>query len=145
MAGAVGRSAGSADGSGVRLGVATGLGWFITKHSIGIYGTAPPPAGYHRGDTTAAQSEIDASAMEVALEVDEPTRASVVAATVIRDGQGAPTGAPLLALLPDGRRMALAPADDDVTAALGQTDVAGLVGSTVVVQPGEARYRLATG
>ena len=103
----------------VRLGMATGLGWFITKHSIGVYGADPPPAGFHRGDTTAAQSEIDASAVEVALEVDEPTRATVIAATVIRDDQGTPTGAPLLARLPDGRHMALAPADDEVTAAVG--------------------------
>ena len=74
--------------------------------------------------------------MEVALEVDEPTRATVVAATVIRDDQGAPTGAPLLARLPDGRHMALAPADDEVTGAVGQTDVPGLVGSPIVVEPG---------
>ena len=131
-------------GTGVRLGLTTGLGWFITKHSIGIYGSDPPPAGFLRGDTTAAQSEIDAGAVEVALEVDEPAPATVVAVTVIRDDRGAPTGAPLLALLPDGRHMALAPADDEVTEAVGQTDVPGLVGSPIVVEPG-ARYRLATG
>ncbi len=132
-------------GSGVRLGLATGLGWFITKHSIGIYGSEPPPAGFLRGDTRSAQTEIDAGAVDVALEVDEPTRATVVAATVIRDDQGAPTGAPLLARLPDGRHMALAPADDEVTGAVGQTDVPGLVGSPIVVEPGVARYRLPTG
>ena len=37
--------------AGIRLGMATGLGWFITKHAIGIYGSEPPPAGFHRGDT----------------------------------------------------------------------------------------------
>jgi acetyl-CoA C-acetyltransferase len=137
-----GRGGGS---SGVRLGLTTGLGWFVTKHSIGVYGTAPPPAGFHQGDTTTAQSQIDATAVEVALEVAEPTPATVIAATVIRDDQGAPTGAPLLARLPDGRHMALAPADDEVTATLGHMDIPGLVGSPIVVEPGEARYRLATG
>jgi acetyl-CoA C-acetyltransferase len=123
----------------------TGLGWFVTKHSIGVYGADPPPAGFHQGDTAKAQSEIDATAAEVALDVAEPTPATVIAATVIRDDQGAPTGAPLLARLPDGRQMALAPADDEVSATLGHLDIPGLVGSSIVVEPGEPRYRLATG
>jgi acetyl-CoA C-acetyltransferase len=138
-----GRSAGGA--SPVRMGLATGLGWFITKHALGLYATAPPPGGYHPGDTTSAQAEIDASAVEVALEVDAPTEATVVAATVIRDYQGAATGAPLIVRLPDGRQMAVAPADDDVVTTVGQLDVPGLVGSPVVVEAGAARYRLATG
>jgi hypothetical protein len=83
--------------------------------------------------------------VEVALEVEAPTEATVVAATVIRDNQGAPTGAPLIVRLPDGRQMAAAPADDDVVATVGQRDVPGLVGSPVVVEAGAARYRLATG
>ena len=116
-------------GSGIRLGLATGLGWFITKHAIGIYASEPPPKGFRRGDTSEAQAAIDAAAVEVALDVDAPTRATVIAATVIRDDQGTPTGAPVLALLADGRHMAVAPADDEVTVSLGQMDVPGLVGS----------------
>jgi acetyl-CoA C-acetyltransferase len=136
---------GSSDGgSRVRLGMATGLGWFITKHALGVYGSAPPPGGFRRGDTVADQWRIDASAVPVALEVDTPTPAAVIAATVIRDSEGTPTGAPLLARLPDGRHMALAPADDEVIAAVGHLDVPGLVGAPIVVQDGAARYRLAT-
>jgi acetyl-CoA C-acetyltransferase len=127
------------------LGMTTGLGWFITKHALGIYGSAPPPGGFQRGDTTAAQVRIDRSAVETALAVDDPTPATVLASTVIRDSQGAATGAPVIARLPDGRQMALAPADDEVTEAMGPLDVPGLVGGTVVVQPGPARYRLAAG
>ncbi len=134
-----------APGSASRLGLATGLGWFVTKHALGVYGSGPPPGGFHRGDTAAEQSQIDASAVATALEVDAPTPATVVAATVIRDNEGAPTGAPLIAQLPDGRHMALAAADDEVVAAVGALDVPGLVGSPVVVQAGAARYRLATG
>ena len=40
---------------------------------------------------------------------------------------------------------ALAAADDEVVGAVGALDVPGLVGSSVVVQPGPARYRLAAG
>ena len=56
------------------------------------------------------------------------------------------TGAPLIARLPDGRHMALAPADDDGSRAIGgPSDIPGLVGTSIVVEPGEPRYRLATG
>jgi acetyl-CoA C-acetyltransferase len=144
LPGADGRTSGSA-GSAVRLGMATGLGWFITKHALGVYATVPPPGGYHRGDIVAAQSEIDASAVEVALEVGTPTPATVIAATVVRDDVGAPTGAPLIARLPDGRHMALAPADEEVVRSLGRLDVPGFIGAPIVVQGGAARYRLATG
>ena len=130
---------------GGTLGLATGLGWFITKHALGLYGSSPPPAGFRRGDTTSAQARIDASAVVTALEVDRPTKASVIAATVIREGTGAPTGAPVIARLPDGRHMALAAAEDEVVTAMGDLDLPGLVGSSVIVQPGEARYRLAAG
>jgi acetyl-CoA C-acetyltransferase len=138
---------GGSDGAtraGTRLGMATGLGWFITKHAIGIYGTTPPPGGFRLGDTTGAQRVIDSSAVEVALEVDAPTNATIVAATVIRDSQGSATGAPVLVALPDGRHMALAAAGDDTVAAVGALDVPGLVGSSVVVEPGGPRYRLPT-
>jgi acetyl-CoA C-acetyltransferase len=130
-------------GAATRLGLATGLGWFVTKHALGVYGTTPPPAGFHRGDTTAAQAVIDASAVEVAERLDAPEPATVVAATVWRDNDGAAAGAPVLARLADGRRMALAPADDEVIAAMGELDVPPNVGRSVVVQAGEPRYRLA--
>ncbi len=131
------------EGGGTRLGMATGLGWFVTKHALGIYGSTPPPAGFHRGDTSAAQSAIDASAVDVAETLDAPETATVVAATVWRDNDGAAAGAPVIARLVDGRHMALAPADDEITTAMGELDVPGLVGGSVVVQAGEPRYRLA--
>jgi acetyl-CoA C-acetyltransferase len=127
------------------LGMATGVGWFVTKHALGLYGSTPPPGGFRRGDTAAVQSRIDNSAVETALEVDQATPAVVLAATVARNHRGQPTDAPLIARLPDGRQMALAPADDEVVGAMGALDVPGLVGGAVVVQPGPARYRLAAG
>ncbi len=131
------------DGASTRLGLATGLGWFATKHALGVYGSTPPPGGFRRGDTSAAQASIDASAVEVALESETRAVASVVAATVVRDHDGTATGAPVVAALPDGRRMALAPADEGVVAAMGTRDVPGMVGTELVVEPGPARYRLA--
>jgi acetyl-CoA C-acetyltransferase len=130
-------------GEGTRLGLATGLGWFVTKHALGLYGSTPPPGGFRRGDTGAAQAAIDASAVSVAEGLDAPETATVVTATVWRDNDGSPSGAPVIARLADGRHMALAPADADVVAAMGATDMPGLVGGSVVVQAGEPRYRLA--
>ncbi len=130
-------------GAGAHLGLATGLGWFVTKHALGVYGSTPPPAGFRRGDTGDAQAAIDRSAVEVAPSVDAAVRATVVAATVWRDNDGSAAGAPVIARLADGRQMALAPADDEVVAAMGELDIPGVVGRTVVVQADEPRYRLA--
>ena len=106
-------------------------------------GPTPPPAGFHRGATTAAQAAIDASAVDVAEGVDASETATVVTATVWRDTSDTAAGAPVVARLADGRHLALAPADDDVVAAMGATDMPGFVGGSVVVQAGEPRYRLA--
>jgi acetyl-CoA C-acetyltransferase len=125
------------------LGLATGLGWFITKHALGLYGTEPPPGGFRRGDTSTDQKAIDASANDVALEVDGPVAATVIAATVIRDHDGAATGAPVIARLLDGRHVAAAPADAEVLSALSVTDVPGMVGTEIAVEGNPPRYRLA--
>ena len=74
--------------------------------------------------------------------LDDPEEATVVAATVWRDNDGTAAGAPVVARLADGRQMAVSPADEDVVAAMGDTDMPGLIGGTVVVQAGEPRYRL---
>jgi len=130
-------------GTATRLGLATGLGWFVTKHALGIYGSTPPPAGFRRGDTSAAQSAIDSSAVDVVDGLDAPERATVVAATVWRDNDGSAAGAPVIARLSDGRHMAVSPADEAVVTAMGDTDLPGLIGGSVIVQAGEPRYRLA--
>jgi acetyl-CoA C-acetyltransferase len=139
------------DASRPQLGLTTGLGWFITKHALGLYATEPPPGGFRRGDTARAQEAIDATATPMALEVEEATTARVVAVTVVRggeageggDGIGPPTAAPVIARLPDGRQMAATPADEGVLDEVGQRDVPGLVGTDLLVVPGPPRYRLA--
>ncbi len=127
-----------------RLGLATGLGWYVTKHALGIYATSPPPGGFRRGDTQTEQARIDATAVEVASGVADESPAVVVAATVVRDGEGAATAAPMIVRLSDGRQMAVGAADDATVDAVGALDVARLVGTSVIVQAGDPRYRLAT-
>jgi acetyl-CoA C-acetyltransferase len=119
-------------------GLCTGLGWFTTKHSIGVYGAEPPPSGFRRGDTTAAQAEIDATALPVTLEASGA--ATVVASTVIYDRDGAVSGAPVFADLPDGTRVAAAAHPDELSSLAGVS----LVGRTIELVDSEpVRYRVA--
>ncbi len=136
------RQDGSNDGE-PRFGLATGLGWYITKHALGLYGTTPPPGGFQRADTTEVQKSLDAEAQEVALSVAEEQPATVLSATVVRDHEGGAGGAPVIVRLENGRHMTLTPANDGVTAAMGAMDVVDLVGRPVVVSANEPRYRLA--
>jgi acetyl-CoA C-acetyltransferase len=114
-----------------RIGLVTGVGWYLTKHSVGIYGSAPSPHGYEAADTTNAQNAIDASAMPC-LKVGEAasTTATVEASTVLYDRDTNPVAAPVLATLEDGRRLAASAGDGEVA------DVAGtfLVGARIHVE-----------
>jgi acetyl-CoA C-acetyltransferase len=120
------------DGSGL----VSGLGWYATKHSIGIYGGRPPERGFATGDTRAEQSAIDATAVEVAGRAEGA--ATVVAATVTYNGAGDATGAPIVALLGDGRHIA-AMAEDSDLAAIGDRN---LVGERVHVSGSPPRYHV---
>jgi acetyl-CoA C-acetyltransferase len=114
-----------------------GLGWYITKHSVGVYGAEPPPDGFRRGDTTAAQAAIDASAIAVALEAEGG--ATVEASTVTYDRDGAVDGVPVFARLDDGRRVAAALHEDDLTPALAGRS---LVGARITVAGAPPTYRI---
>ena len=117
------------------LGLVTGLGWFVTKHSLGLYGTRPPPNGFVAAGTEAGQRAIDETALEVALEAQG--EALVVAATVTYDGDGKATGAPVIAELRDRRRIVAAFADDP-----NQLAGVNLVGAQVRVGGRPPRYHL---
>jgi acetyl-CoA C-acetyltransferase len=121
-------------------GLTTGLGWYITKHSVGVYGSEPPPEGFRLGDTRAAQEAIDRTALEVAGTADG--RAVVDASTVIYDRDGSVSGAPVFARLDDGRRVAATADPADLGAHL--TGVS-LVGATVTVSGEPPTYRVVEG
>jgi acetyl-CoA C-acetyltransferase len=129
------------------IGLVTGLGWYATKHSAGIYSSRPPEDGWRMGDTQVAQQAIDASAVEVAdaTEVAEHARseatvvsATVVGATVVSGRDGKPTAAPLIARLDDGRHLALAAEEAELPALAGTN----LVGERVLVSGSPPRYHV---
>jgi len=119
-------------------GLVSALGWYATKHAVGIYGTAPPARGWRRGPTDEAQRVIDASAVAVATEAQGP--AVVVASTVAFGPGGAVTAAPVIARLPDGRQIAAAAEPGELADLAGRN----LVGARIVVSGSPPRYRLAS-
>ncbi len=116
-------------------GLVSAMGWYATKHAVGIYGASPPPTGFHRADTAGAQRAIDDSAVPVAAEARG--RAVVVAATVALGRDGAVSAAPVIARLPDGSQVAAAAAPD----VLGSVAGRDLVGTPVEVSGTPLRYR----
>ena len=127
------------DGPEGTLGLVSGLGWYITKHSIGIYGSSPPPAGFARGDTGPAQAGIDAEAVEVVADVADldAQQARGEASTVIYDRSGEVSAAPAIARLKDGRRVVLRAAESELAELAGRS----LVGARLRVGP-DGSYRV---
>ena len=83
------------------VGLVTGIGWYATKHSVGLYSSDPPARGFVRIDSL--QPAIDA------LPRREPAgayagRAMVEATSVVFERDGTPSLAIVSALTPDGRR-----------------------------------------
>jgi acetyl-CoA C-acetyltransferase len=123
------------DGGGMAL--TTGLGWYITKHSVGIYGSEPPPEGFSKPDTSARQAEIDATAIDV---VEQAEGSAVVdASTVIYERDGSVAGLPVFAHLDDGRRVVARLHEDDTTDAVAGRS---MVGATIHVSGDVPTYRV---
>jgi acetyl-CoA C-acetyltransferase len=120
-------------------GMTVGIGGFISKQSVGIYGSEPSQNGFSRGDTEPDQTRIDATALDVVGEAEG--EATVVANTVTYGRSGEVIAAPIIATLDDGRRVA-ASADPGLLAELaGQL----LVGRRVRVSGGPPVWRLSGG
>jgi acetyl-CoA C-acetyltransferase len=85
------------------LGMVTGLGYFLTKHSAGIYSSRPSEGGYVRAETAATKAKIEATpAREAAGAYAGP--ATVETSAVVYNREGEPALGVLAALTPDGRR-----------------------------------------
>jgi acetyl-CoA C-acetyltransferase len=85
------------------VGMVSAIGWYVTKHSIGLYSTTPPNNGFTRVDPARTQAEVDAlPRRDPAGAYDGPATLEATAVVVERDGT--PTLAIVSALTPDGRR-----------------------------------------
>ena len=100
------------------VGMVSALGWYVTKHSIGLYSTTPPERGFTRVDGGSTQAVVDARpGRETAGAYAGP--ATVEATAVVFEREGAPAVAIVSTLTPDGRRALAntrdAPAMQDMT------------------------------
>ena len=103
------------------LGLITANGGYLTKHSIGIYGTRPPTTEFRWEDV---QSEVDREPTRTALEQWEGV-GTVEAWTAPFDRDGNPEKAFLAVRTPgDARTLAVMTASSDVDASVTD-DIAG--------------------
>ena len=79
------------------VGLATGVGWYLTKHSLGLYSTEPPVGGFRH---TARPDPAPARAAVAGYR----GAATIEAYTIQYDRDGAPDFALFSLLTPDGRR-----------------------------------------
>ena len=105
------------------LGLVTGLGWYVTKHAVGVWSTTPPAAGFRRADP---QPEVDALPQRTPAAGYEGD-ADIETYTVVHDRDGQPEFAMLALLTPDGHRAWAHTADGD--------DMEGLVSQEGCGQP----------
>src|SRR5918994_1077189 len=94
-------------------GMVSALGWYVTKHSIGLYSTAPPEGGFIRVDPATTQATVDAlPGRTTAGPYSGP--ATVEATAVVFEREGAPAVAIVSTITPDGRRALANTRDADV-------------------------------
>jgi len=119
------------------FGMVTALGWYLTKHAVGVYGTEPPRRGWSGADDV--QAEVDR--VPPARLAMEPRGAGTVETyTIVYGRDGAPERGTVLGRLDDGQRfVARLPDDPTLLAALTRSEGIGL-GGRVVSADGLGRF-----
>lgn len=103
------------------VGIVTALGWYATKHSIGVYSTEPPAQGFRRA---APQDEVDATpSRREAVGYTGPV--TVEAWSVMHERDGQPSLGFVSCLTPDGGRAWGNVRGTDVLESLKVDDVGG--------------------
>jgi acetyl-CoA C-acetyltransferase len=113
------------------IGLTTGLGWYVTKHSIGLWSTTPPSAGFVKPDLREAQAAIDATALAQAPS-GAAGPATVDGWTIIHDRDAGPTTVVAYATTVERQRVAVRRDDPALAAELSG---GRLIGATIDVVP----------
>jgi acetyl-CoA C-acetyltransferase len=110
-------------------GLVTGLGWYASTHSWGLYSTTPPASGFEVRDV---QHEVDAAPLRHADDGYEGV-AEVESYTVPYGREGLPERVVYAMRTPGGSRRILATEDPELVAAAVELDP---LGATVTVRDG---------
>ncbi|MCH8050915.1 MAG: acetyl-CoA acetyltransferase [Chloroflexi bacterium] len=107
----------------------TGLGWFATKHSVGVYSAQPPGGEWQRTDPQVDQAALDA--MDTPPQAPEPAGDATVEAYSVAFGQeGEPEQTIVIGRLAGGERfIANTPADRDLMWSMTREEFVGRKGS----------------
>ncbi len=120
------------------LSMATGVGWYLTKHSAGLYSTEPREGGFVRVDPHVLQAQVDAAPRRTPAGEHEGT--AVIEATAVRYSRtGEPEQATASLLTGDGRRTFAVTDDGDAMRSMTEE---AWEGRTVHVQPDGGLNRL---
>jgi acetyl-CoA C-acetyltransferase len=107
------------------IGLCSALGWYVTKHAIGIYSAKPPAEGFRHDEP---QAEVDATPRrEVVEEHDGPV--TIETYTVMHAREGHPENGIFACLLDDGRRALGTTTDPDLMKAMTVEDLCGRPGT----------------
>jgi acetyl-CoA C-acetyltransferase len=107
----------------------TGLGWYATKHAVGIYASRPPAAGGGAFAWQSVQADVDALPAR-AVDPEATGEVAVETYTVTFDREGAPERGIVVCRTTDGARAWGSLSDAD---ALGQLCAQDPIGRTVVL------------
>lgn len=95
------------------FGLCTGNGWYVTKHSAGIYSTKPTEGHWKREDPKSYQAEIDSEPHPEVVEKPDGA-AKIETYTVVMDRKGKRFGI-VVGRLENGKRFLANTPDDDAT------------------------------
>lgn len=93
------------------LGLVTGLGWFVTKHSAGVYGARPPSGPWRRADPAIDQAPLDTAPSPPLAEAPEGP-AVIETYTVVFGPAGQPERGIIIGRLDSGARFFANPEPD---------------------------------
>jgi len=115
-------------------GLCTGNGWYVTKHSAGIYSTKPFQGRWERENPKSYQADIDAMPHPVVTETPEG-RAKVETYTVVTDRKGKRFGI-VVGRLENGTRFLANTLDDNATLnGMMREEILGRTGTATTMTP----------
>jgi acetyl-CoA C-acetyltransferase len=111
------------------FGLAHALGWYLTKHALGLYSATPPPHGWRRAGGPALQAWVDALP-HPQIAAEPSGRGTIETYTVAHGRDGAPERGIVIGRLDDGRRfLAVTPRDPGLLEAMEREEQVGRAGT----------------